>query len=43
MLKTLLVICGFLQVKGINYMNTFVSITILTTRRILLILTAIND
>ena len=42
-LKARLVVRGFLQVKGINYINTFTSTTIPSTWRILLILAAIND
>ena len=34
---------GFLQVEGINYIDTFISTTIPLTWRILLTLTAIND
>ena len=42
-LKARLVVRGFLQVKGINYIDTFTSITIPPTWRILLALAAIND
>ena len=42
-LKARLVVRGFLQVKGINYIDTFISTTIPLTWRILLTLTAIND
>ena len=34
---------GFLQVEGINYIDTFISITIPPTWRILLTLAVIND
>ena len=34
---------GFLQVKGINYIDTFTNTTIPPTWRILLALAAIND
>ena len=42
-LKTRLMVRGFLQVKGINYIDTFANIIIPFTWRILLTLTAIND
>ena len=42
-LKARLVVRGFLQVKGINYINTFTSTTIPLTWQILLTLAAIND
>ena len=42
-LKARLVVRGFLQVEGINYIDTFTSITIPPTWRILLTLAAIND
>ena len=42
-LKARLVVHGFLQVKGINYINTFTNTTIPPTWRILLTLAAIND
>ena len=42
-LKTRLIIHRFLQVKGINYIDTFASTTIPLTWRILLTLAAIND
>ena len=42
-LKARLVVRGFLQVEGINYINTFTSTTIPPTWRILLTLAAIND
>ena len=42
-LKTRLVVRGFLQVEGINYIDTFTSTTIPFTWRILLALAAIND
>ena len=42
-LKTRLVVRGFLQVEGINYIDTFVNTTIPPTWRILLALAAIND
>ena len=42
-LKARLVVRGFLQVKGINYIDTFSSTTIPPTWRILLTLTAINN
>ena len=42
-LKARLVVRGFLQVKSINYIDTFTSTTIPPTWRILLTLTAIND
>ena len=42
-LKARLVVRGFLQVKGINYIDTFISTTIPLTWRILLTLAAIND
>ena len=34
---------GFLQIEGINYIDTFVNTTIPLTWRILLALTVIND
>ena len=42
-LKARLVVRGFLQVEGIDYIDTFASITIPPTWRILLALVAIND
>ena len=42
-LKARLMIRGFLQVKGIDYIDTFISTTIPPTWRILLTLAAIND
>ena len=36
-------VCGFLQIKGINYINTFINTIIPPTWRILLTLAAIND
>ena len=42
-LKARLMVRGFLQVKGINYINTFTSTTIPLTWRILLTLAAINN
>ena len=42
-LKARLVVRGFLQVESINYINTFINITIPLTWRILLTLTVIND
>ena len=42
-LKARLMIHGFLQVEGINYFDTFASITIPLTWRILLALAVIND
>ena len=42
-LKARLVVRGFLQVKGINYINTFTNTIIPFTWRILLTLAAIND
>ena len=42
-LKARLVIRGFLQVKGIDYIDTFVSTIIPLTWRILLTLAVIND
>ena len=42
-LKARLVIHGFLQVKSINYIDTFTNTTIPLTWQILLTLTAIND
>ena len=42
-LKTRLMVCGFLQVEGIDYIDTFANITIPPTWRILLALVAIND
>ena len=42
-LKARLVVRGFLQVKGINYIDTFTNTTIPPTWRILLTLTTIND
>ena len=42
-LKARLVVRGFLQIEGINYIDTFASITIPLTWRILLTLTVIND
>ena len=42
-LKARLVVRGFLQVEGINYIDTFANITIPPTWRILLTLAAIND
>ena len=42
-LKTRLVVRGFLQVKGIDYIDTFASTTIPPTWQILLTLTAINN
>ena len=42
-LKARLVVRGFLQVKGIDYIDTFTSTTIPLTWRILLTLAAIND
>ena len=42
-LKARLVVRGFLQVEGIDYINTFVNITIPPTWRILLTLAVIND
>ena len=42
-LKARLVVRGFLQVKGINYINTFANTIIPLTWRILLTLVVIND
>ena len=42
-LKARLVVRGFLQIKGIDYIDTFASTTIPPTWRILLTLAAIND
>ena len=42
-LKTRLVVRGFLQVEGIDYIDTFTNITIPPIWRILLTLVAIND
>ena len=42
-LKARLVVRGFLQVKGIDYIDTFINTTIPLTWRILLTLAAIND
>ena len=42
-LKARLVVRGFLQVEGIDYINTFISITIPFTWEILLTLADIND
>ena len=42
-LKARLVVRGFLQVEGIDYIDTFVSIIIPLTWRILLALAVIND
>ena len=42
-LKTRLMVRKFLQVEGINYINTFISITIPPTWQILLTLAAINN
>ena len=42
-LKARLVVRGFLQVEGINYIDTFASTIIPPTWRILLALAAIND
>ena len=42
-LKARLVVCGFLQVEGIDYIDTFASIIIPLTWRILLALAVIND
>ena len=42
-LKARLMVRGFLQVEGIDYINTFTSTTIPLTWRILLALAAIND
>ena len=42
-LKARLVVRGFLQVEGIDYIDTFASTTIPPTWRILLTLAAIND
>ena len=42
-LKARLVVRGFPQIKGINYINTFTSTIIPLTWRILLTLAAIND
>ena len=42
-LKARLVVHGFLQVKGINYIDTFTNTTIPPTWQILLTLAAIND
>ena len=42
-LKARLVVRGFLYVKGINYIDTFINITIPLTWRILLTLAVINN
>ena len=42
-LKARLVVRGFLQIKGINYINTFTNTTIPLTWQILLTLAAINN